>query len=66
MSRYTGPRGHSNFKQLAQWRQLTPEQQAARLPCPECGTTGERWTDSWEQERCERCWAIVAAKETAA
>ncbi len=26
--------------------------------CGECGEEAT-WTDSWNQERCERCWAIV-------
>jgi transcriptional regulator with XRE-family HTH domain len=38
---------------------------AADGRCPECGTTAT-WTDSWDQQRCDQCWAIVATAEAAA
>lgn len=35
-----------------------PEPAGNHDRCPECGTEAT-WRDSWDQERCERCWAIV-------
>jgi hypothetical protein len=66
VSRYHGPHGPSRFKQLGEWRRLSPAQRAEVLPCPECGATGERWEDSDGNLRCDDCWAIVAADESEA
>jgi hypothetical protein len=39
-----------------------PAGPAADGRCPECGTTAT-WTDSWDQQRCDQCGAIVATAE---